>query len=131
MNVKFAIAGGVLMLAVGYLVLTGLQTTAVYYFTVGELTSQANAVNRPVRVAGNVAPGSVERLDGGLALRFVVEDGSGSFPVVYRGGPVPDIFGEEVQVVVEGKYTPEGTLVASTLLAKCPSKFETGADADA
>ena len=121
---KFAIAGSVLMLAVGYLVLTGLQSTSVYYLTVGELKATSNSVGRPVRVAGNVAPGSVEKLNGGLALRFTVEDESGSFPVVYRGGPVPDIFGDQVQVVVEGKLQPDGTFAADTLLAKCPSKFD-------
>ena len=131
MNPRFAIAGGVLVLAVGYLVLTGMQSTAVYYLTVGELSAQANPAGRPVRVAGNVAPGTVEKLDGGLALRFVVQDGSGSFPVVYKGGPVPDIFGEQVEVVVEGKLQPDGTFAADTLLAKCPSKFEDGQPAAA
>lgn len=125
MNLKFAIAGSVLALSVGYLILTGLQTTAVYYLTVGELlTSGASATGRPVRLAGNVAPGSVEKLNGGLALRFIVQDDSGSFPVVYKGGPVPDIFAEQVQVVVEGKVQSDGTFAADTLLAKCPSKFE-------
>lgn len=126
MNVKLTVASAVLVMAVGYLVLTGLQTTSVYYLTVGELTSQAPAIGRPVRVAGNVAPGSVEKLNGGLGLRFVVADGSGSFPVVYNAGPVPDIFGEQVQVVVEGKLQPDGTFNADTLLAKCPSRFEAG-----
>ena len=124
MNFRIAVAGAVLLLAVGYLVLTGMQSTAVYYLTVGELKSQPTPPTRPVRVAGNVAPGSVEKVNGGLALRFVVEDGSGSFPVIYRGGPVPDIFGEQVQVVVEGKLQSDGTFAADTLLAKCPSKFE-------
>jgi cytochrome c-type biogenesis protein CcmE len=127
MNMKFAIAGSVLMLAVGYLVLTGIQSTSVYYLTVGELRSSGVAVvGRPVRVAGNVAPGSVEKLNGGLAMRFLVQDDSGSFPVFYKGGPVPDIFGEDVQVVVEGKVQSDGTFAADTLLAKCPSKFEDG-----
>jgi cytochrome c-type biogenesis protein CcmE len=122
---KFAIPCGVLVLAVAYLILTGMQNTAVYYLTVGELQSGGgSAVGRPVRVAGNVAPGSVEKLNGGLALRFTVQDESASFPVFYRGGPVPDIFGEDVQVVVEGKLQPDGTFAANTLLAKCPSKFE-------
>ena len=40
-SMKFAIAGSVLMLAVGYLVLTGLQSTSVYYLTVGELKAAA------------------------------------------------------------------------------------------
>jgi cytochrome c-type biogenesis protein CcmE len=125
MNVKFAVVGAVLLLAVGYLVLTGLQSTAVYYLTVSELQSAGSGVNgRAVRVAGQVAPGSVERLNGGLALRFTVQDDSGSFPVTYRGGPVPDIFGEQVQVVVEGRLQQDGTFAADTLLAKCPSKFE-------
>lgn len=119
------VASSVLALAVGYLVLTGMQTTAVYYLTVGELlTTNAGATGRQVRVAGNVTLGSVERSSGGLDLRFRVEDDSGSFPVVYRGGPVPDIFGEQVQVVVEGRVQPDGTFAADTLLAKCPSKFE-------
>ena len=126
MNLKLVIAGGVLVLAVAYLILTGLQSTAVYYLTVGELRSQAQTLGRPVRVAGNVAPGSVERVVGGLGLRFVVQDESGSFPVVYNGGPVPDIFAEQVEVVVEGKLRPDGTFAAETLLAKCPSKFEDG-----
>ena len=72
-------------------------------------------------------PGSVEKIDAGLAIRFLVQDGSGQMPVYYKGGPVPDIFGDEVQVVVEGKVGPDGTFQASTLLAKCPSKFETEA----
>ena len=128
MNLKFAIASGVLALAVGYLVLTGIQSTSVYYLTVGELLSASPSVaGRAVRVSGNVLPGSVEKLNGGLALRFVVQDDSGSFPVYYRGGPVPDIFGEQVQVVVEGKLQSDGTFTADTLLAKCPSKFEEGA----
>jgi cytochrome c-type biogenesis protein CcmE len=122
---KFAIAGSVILLAVAYLVLTGLQSTAVYYLTVGELQAGgASARGRPVRVAGYVAPGSVQKLNGGLALGFTMQDDSGSFPVYYRGGTVPDIFGEQVEVVVEGKLQPDGTFAADTLLAKCPSKFE-------
>ncbi len=131
-RLKVLVAGSALVLGIAYLIATSLQTSTVYYLTVGELLAKGSAVQgQQVRVAGDVTPGSVQREEAGLALRFLVQDGSGQIPVFYRGGPVPDIFGEEVQVVVEGKYTPEGTLVASTLLAKCPSKFETGADADA
>jgi cytochrome c-type biogenesis protein CcmE len=119
------LAGGALVLGVAYLVTTALQTSAVYYLTVGELAAKGPGVyGQQVRVAGNVTPGSVAKEDAGLAIRFLVQDGSGQIPVYYRGGPVPDIFGEEVQVVVEGRLRPDGTFVASTLLAKCPSKFE-------
>lgn len=126
-NAKLLIAGSVLLIAVGYLILTGMQSTTVYYLTVSELRESGSSVrDRQVRVAGNVAPGSIEKLNGGLGLRFVVQDDSGSFPVVYQGGPVPDIFDEHVEVVVEGKLRPDGTFAADTLLAKCPSKFEDG-----
>ena len=124
-GLKVALAGGALVVGVAYLILTGLQTSTVYYLTVGELLAKGPAAyGQQLRVAGDVTPGSVLKEDAGLGIRFVVQDGSGQIPVYYRGGPVPDIFGDEVQVVVEGKYGPDGTFVASTLLAKCPSKFD-------
>ncbi|MGE3267582.1 MAG: cytochrome c maturation protein CcmE [Chloroflexota bacterium] len=125
-HIKLIVAGGAIVLAVTYLIVTALQTSTVYYITVGELHQRGPAaMSQQVRVAGDVVPGSVEKIDAGLAIRFLVHDGSGQMPVYYKGGPVPDIFGEEVQVVVEGKVDPSGTFQASTLLAKCPSKFET------
>ena len=127
-HLKVIVAGGAIALGVIYLIVTALQTSTVYYITVGELLQRGPAAGtQQVRVAGDVVPGSVEKIDAGLALRFQVHDGSGQMPVYYKGGPVPDIFGEEVQVVVEGKVGPDGTFQASTLLAKCPSKFETDA----
>ena len=114
-----------IVLGAAYLVTTSMQTSAVYYLTVTELKErQASVQTQSVRVAGHVAPGSVEKIDGGLAIRFIVQDQGGSFPVYYSGAPVPDIFGEDVEVVVEGKLQPDGTFVAHTLLAKCASKFE-------
>ncbi|MCC6173683.1 MAG: cytochrome c maturation protein CcmE [Chloroflexi bacterium] len=125
------IAGGSILLGVCYLVITALQTSTVYYITVGELLQRgASAYNQQVRVAGHVVPGTVERIDAGLGVKFQVYDASGDMPVLYHGGVVPDIFGDEVEVVVEGKYGQDGTFVASTLLAKCPSKFETDTAAD-
>ena len=131
-RLKLLIASGSVLLGVAYLMLTAFQTTTVYYLTVGELLDRGAAAHgQQVRVAGDVVRGTVEREDAGLGVRFLVHDGSGQVPVYYRGGPVPDIFGDEVQVVVEGKYTAEGTFVANTLLAKCPSKFEADGTAEA
>ena len=39
------------------------------------------------------------------------------------GGVVPDVFKPGIQVVVEGHLT-NGLFKASSLLAKCPSKFQ-------
>lgn len=129
-RLKFIIAGGVLALAFAYLLLTTLRSTTVYYLTVAELRGLgAQATSQPVRVAGAVAPGTVVRNNGGLELRFTMQDGSGTLPVVYHGPIVPDIFGEYVEVVVEGKLGSDGSFIASTLLAKCPSRFEAGSSA--
>jgi len=120
---KLLAVGAVLALAVGYLVFTGLQTTTVYYLTVGELTARGPS-SQQVRVAGVVAPGTIVKDQGGLVLRFAVRDSTGQIPVVYTGGTTPDIFADQVEVVAEGKYGSDGTFHATTLLAKCPSKFE-------
>jgi hypothetical protein len=87
------VAGGAIVLAITYLIVTALQTSTVYYITVGELLQRGPAgAAQQVRVAGHVVPGSVEKIDAGLAIRFLVHDGSGQMPVFYKGGPVPDIY---------------------------------------
>src|SRR5687768_8481989 len=59
-RLKLLVAGGALLLGVAYLVLTGLQTSTVYYLTVGELLDKGPGVyGQQVRVAGDVTPGSV------------------------------------------------------------------------
>jgi cytochrome c-type biogenesis protein CcmE len=117
-------AGGAIAVAVGFLLVTAFQNNAVYYLTVSELQSASPGIyGQPVRVAGKVASGSIQRDPTTLLVSFVAEDESGRLPVTYRG-VLPDIFAEGVEVVVEGKYAEGGSFTAGTLLAKCPSKFE-------
>jgi cytochrome c-type biogenesis protein CcmE len=52
-----------------------------------------------------------------------VTDGAKTFPVIYRG-IAPDTFTDSVDVVVEGRMGPDGTFRATTLLAKCASRYE-------
>ena len=37
---------------------------------------------------------------------------------------LPDTFTDDVDVVVEGRLMPDGTFRATTLLAKCGSRYE-------
>ncbi len=124
---QLMIVGLVLVGAIGYLVYNGLATN-VYYQTVSELRASGGSGTTQVRLAGNVVPGSIAREEGSSGVRFLVADAGGSLPVAYKG-VVPDIFGDEIEVVVEGKYTAGGGFVADTMLAKCPSKFDTQAAA--
>jgi cytochrome c-type biogenesis protein CcmE len=50
-------------------------------------------------------------------------DGATSYNVVYRG-ITPDTFTDGVDVVVEGRLGHDGTFRATTLLAKCASRYE-------
>ena len=47
--------------------------------------------------------------------------------VVYRG-IAPDTFTDGVDVVVEGRLGADGTFRATTLLAKCASRYENAPD---
>ncbi len=69
-----------------------------------------------------VLPGSVRWDSAHEHLRFLVTDGTESVPVRYSG-VVPDIFSAGRQVVVEGALEADGSLAATTLLAKCPTKY--------
>jgi cytochrome c-type biogenesis protein CcmE len=125
-NVKFFVAGGVIALAVAYLVMMGLQGTTVYFLTVSELQAKGPAAqNQLFRVSGMLVPGTLDRESSGLGIRFqIADDASAPLPVVYRGGQVPDIMGDNIEIVAEGKLDAQGTFTANTVLAKCPSRLE-------
>ncbi len=125
-NVKFFVAGGVIALAVAYLVIMGLQGTTVYFLTVSELQAKGPAAqNQIFRVSGLLVPGTLSRESSGLGVSFqIADDASKPLPVVYRGGQVPDIMGDNIEIVAEGKLDAQGTFTANTVLAKCPSRLE-------
>jgi cytochrome c-type biogenesis protein CcmE len=125
-NLKFIVAGGVIALAVAYLVVMGVQGATVYFLTVSELQAKGPAAqNQLYRVSGNLVPGTLARDTNGLGVHFVIADPtSNPLPVVYRGGQVPDIIGDNIEIVAEGKLDAQGTFTANNVLAKCPSKLE-------
>jgi cytochrome c-type biogenesis protein CcmE len=116
----------VIALAVTYLVLMGLQGSTVYFLTVSELQAKGPAAhNQLFRVSGNLVPGSLERDTTGLGIQFQIADASSPpLPVVYHGGQVPDIMGDNIEIVAEGKLDAHGTFTANNVLAKCPSRLE-------
>jgi cytochrome c-type biogenesis protein CcmE len=119
---SFILAGLLIAGAVLYLVLANTRASAEYYMTIGELQRCTTCANQTVRVAGEVTAGSIQRNSQTQVLRFTMSDGKMSMPVVY-GGIVPDAFNPGLTVVVEG-HLENGTFQAKTLLAKCPSKFQ-------
>jgi cytochrome c-type biogenesis protein CcmE len=124
---KFLIGAGLVLASAGYLMASSIKATGMYYFTPTEMSANL-AADPSLRSAGlklgaRVVPGSIKRSAGGREYAFVVTDGAQSVPVVYRG-IAPDTFTDGVDVVVEGRLGADGTFRATTLLAKCASRYE-------
>ncbi len=120
---RFLIGGIVVFLAIGYLGYTGFQSSATYYYTVGELIDQGSSIyGENVRVNGQVAPGSLKQESAGGILRFTIVDEGESLLVAYQG-VVPDTFKVGNEVVVEGYLNSNGVFEVNTILTKCPSRY--------
>ena len=125
------LGAGLVTLTVGFLMAEGIKDTGVYFLMPAELAervaSDASMYEVGIRVGGTVVAGSIERDVATMTLEFEVTDGEATFPVTYQG-LVPDTFMDDGEVVVEGRLSPEGTIHATTVLAKCGSRYEAVAE---
>lgn len=124
-KLKFIVGTVVILGAVLALAITGMEESKAYYQTVPELKAMGvKAEGRRVRVAGDIAVGSIERHEEGV-VTFVIDYEGESLPVRYVGrGPVPDTLVDRAQAVAEGTLQPDGTFEATLVQAKCASKYE-------
>lgn len=126
---RFFAAGGVLALAVAFLIYNGMQGTSAFYMTVDELhSSTAVEEGKPIRVGGDVVAGTIVRGGIGEEITFEITDGVSTVPIVYNG-PAPDIFSDHAEVIATGTMAADGTFQATELLTKCPSRFESAESA--
>lgn len=124
-KIKFSIGGLIIFLVIGYLAFSGMKGTMLYYVTPSELLNKGeDAYAQGVRLSGLVENGSIERDDLNLLLNFKIKDDKNEIFVRYNG-IIPDTFKAGAEVVVEGNLRREGFFEATTLLAKCPSKYDT------
>ena len=126
---KFIIGGAIIVLAVGYLIVSSIGSSTAYYLTVEEVRANGPS-EQTVRVAGTVVGETIKWNAKELMLRFNITDASGSLAVIYNG-PRPDMLQDEAEAIVEGRYIEWGSFEASNLLLKCPSKYEGAATATA
>jgi cytochrome c-type biogenesis protein CcmE len=115
--------------AIATLVLTGMQDRAIYSKPVDELLAQkARFLGRPVRAEGDLVHGSLVKRDQPCEYRFTIEKRGALLPVRFAQCVVPDTFRDvpdmDVGVTVEGELRDNGSFEASSVLAKCPSKYE-------
>lgn len=124
---KFVLGGSMVLVTVGYLMATGIKDTGVYFLTPSELTQKVSAgepmYDVGMKIGAKVVPGTVTRDVASQTITFRITDGTQTYPVVYRG-LAPDTFTDSSEVVVEGRLQRDGTFRATTLLAKCGSRYE-------
>ena len=122
-SVKIIAAAVIILSTVAYLAFTGGRDNKSYYVTISELQGMGDkAYVRHLRVAGNVAPGSIHR-SGTNATFDLLEQGR-KLSVAYQGSePPPDTFKDDAQALAVGTYSHDGVFHATELQAKCASKY--------
>jgi cytochrome c-type biogenesis protein CcmE len=112
-----------LVLIVGSLAWVGtraLSGNLVYYVTPTELLEQQTTPGERLRLGGQVVPGSVHEVDGGVD--FVMTDGTTRMTVVH-GGSTPALFRTGIGVVVEGSFGADGAFHSDTMLVKHSEEY--------
>ena len=120
---KIILATTIILATVAWLAFTGVRDNKSYYVTIGELHAMGNkAYVRHLRVAGNVAPGSIQRV--GTTASFQLLEQGRTLQVSYQGSePPPDTFKDNAQALAVGTYGHDGVFHATQLQAKCASKY--------
>jgi cytochrome c-type biogenesis protein CcmE len=122
-TLRIGIAVAIVLGVIAWLAVSGVQANKSYYVTITELQGMGNkAYTRHLRVAGNVAPGTIER--NGTHAQFVLVELGKRLPVQYSGTePPPDTFKDNAQALAIGTYGRDGVFHATELQAKCASKY--------
>ena len=129
---KLAVGMTVVALSLAFFIFTTFsdkKTNAfLYYYTVGEALANPEKIgDAHVRIGGRVVPGTISRKPAEKQVVFTMADEkekSRKLDVIFNSSITPDTFKDESEVLVEGKFTSEGTFEAETLFAKCPSRYE-------
>lgn len=119
--------GALTVLIIGtlaWLAIGGVSESKTYYKTITEVASMGNeARSKRLRVAGDVAAGSIERA--GKDVHFMLTQEGKTMKVVYSGSdPLPDTFRDGAQALADGRMGPDGVFHATKIQAKCASKYE-------
>lgn len=122
-GIRIGVAVVVILGTIMYLAVSGIQANKSYYVTIQELQGLGDkAYTRHLRVAGSVAPGSIER--SGTNASFVLVENDKSIRVSYKGvEPPPDTFKDNSQALAVGTYGRDSVFHATQLQAKCASKY--------
>jgi cytochrome c-type biogenesis protein CcmE len=106
-----------------WLLYGGLDKNIVFFLTPQELLAKGTAgYDVPVRLGGQVKPGSVKWDDKTLRLTFEVTDGKSEIPVQSSGAP-PQMFRDGQGVVVEGRFGRDHVFNSTGLMIKHSNEY--------
>lgn len=119
-----AIAAAAIGVAVfGWLLYGGLDKNVVFFLTPQELLAKGTSgYDVPIRLGGQVKPGSVKWDDKTLKLTFEVTDGKDEIPVQSSGAP-PQMFRDGQGVVVEGRFGRDHVFNSTGLMIKHSNEY--------
>ncbi len=100
------------------LAMSAMRDRAAFFYAPADVAAKGLPLDRAVRVGGMVRQGSIRRHADGVTIDFTVGDESSSTIPVRFTGITPDLFRENSGVIAEGRFQPDGTFVASEILAK-------------
>jgi cytochrome c-type biogenesis protein CcmE len=142
-RLKFLIGGILILVAVAYLVFSGMTAGARFYQTIDELVTNPANANRTIRVAGVVLGDTIQYDAQNLILTFTVANVPENFDnlaealhlaannpeanriqVRVEGQVKPDLLRHEAQAILSGKLGADGIFHATELSLKCPTRFE-------
>lgn len=110
------------IIGAAFLAMSALKDTAALFRTPAEVAAGTVPVGKPLRLAGMVVPGSIQRAADGVSIRFVLTDDKATTPVTFRG-ITPDLFKEGSGAVAEGKLGADGVFAADNILAKHDERY--------
>jgi cytochrome c-type biogenesis protein CcmE len=110
------------MIGAALLAMSALKDQAAYFYTPSDAVRDRVEPGKAVRLGGMVANKSIVHDPDGVTTRFVVTDGQTIVAVRFTG-ITPDLFKENSGVVAEGSFEPDGTFVATNILAKHDERY--------
>ena len=113
-----------LLLAIGAVVgavllaMSAMRDQASFFYAPSDVARKGLPLDRSVRIGGMVRQGSIRRRPDGVTIDFLVGDDTPAMIPVRYTGITPDLFRENSGVIAEGRFQPDGTFIASEILAK-------------
>jgi cytochrome c-type biogenesis protein CcmE len=130
---KWFAIGSLAVAAAGLIAITagGIGENLVYYWGPTELhTAGDKAYGATIRLGGQVKPGTIRFDSDHTKLQFQVTDGRNDVAVLSSGVP-PQMFRENIGVVVEGTYTRKGVFESNRLMVSHGNEYKAPGEGEA